>query len=95
MIKFLFILPFLLGQTSGFTVSFLNISSADTSAVPILDNNGNPIALGSGFVRSLHLEKETVPFRTILVPMDSLTVSVRLQFQWELQTRLSTSPSTL
>ena len=50
MIKFLFILPFLLGQTSGFTVSFLNISSADTSAVPILDNNGNPIALGSGFV---------------------------------------------
>ena len=50
MIKLLFILPFLLGQTSGFTVSFLNISSADTSAVPILDNNGNPIALGSGFV---------------------------------------------
>ncbi|MDC0283278.1 leucine-rich repeat protein [Akkermansiaceae bacterium] len=50
MIKLLFILPFLLGQTSGFTVSFLNLNSADTTAVPILDNNGNPIALGSGFV---------------------------------------------
>jgi hypothetical protein len=50
MIKLLFILPFFLGQTSGFTVSFLNLSSADTTAVPILDNNGNPIALGSGFV---------------------------------------------
>ncbi|MDA7501139.1 leucine-rich repeat domain-containing protein [bacterium] len=44
------ILLILLGQTSGFTVSFLNVASADNTAVPILDNNGDPIALGSGFV---------------------------------------------
>ncbi|MDA7884648.1 leucine-rich repeat domain-containing protein, partial [Akkermansiaceae bacterium] len=44
------ILLLLLGPTSGFTVSFLNVASADNTAVPILDNNGDPIALGSGFV---------------------------------------------
>ena len=49
-IRFLSILLILLGQTSGFTVSLLNVASADSSAVPILDNNGEPIALGSGFV---------------------------------------------
>jgi hypothetical protein len=50
MIRILSILILLLGQISGFTVSFLNINSADSTAVPILDNNGDPIALGSGFV---------------------------------------------
>ena len=50
LIRIFSILLFLLGQTSGFTVSFLNVASADSSAVPILDNNGDPIALGSGFV---------------------------------------------
>jgi len=48
MIRILSILILLLGQISGFTVSFLNINSADSTAVPILDNNGDPIALGSG-----------------------------------------------
>lgn len=50
MIRTLPILILLLGQASGFTVSFLNVASADNTAVPILDNNGDPIALGSGFV---------------------------------------------
>ncbi|MDA7883737.1 leucine-rich repeat protein [Akkermansiaceae bacterium] len=50
MIRNLSILILLLGQASGFTVSFLNVASADNTAVPILDNNGDPIALGSGFV---------------------------------------------
>ena len=44
------LLILLLGKASGFTVSFLNVASADNTAVPILDNNGDPIALGSGFV---------------------------------------------
>ena len=50
MIRTLTILILLFGQASGFTVSFLNLASADNTAVPILDNNGDPIALGSGFV---------------------------------------------
>ena len=48
--KILSILLLLLVPASGFTVSFLNVASADNTAVPILDNNGDPIALGSGFV---------------------------------------------
>ncbi|MDA7892474.1 PEP-CTERM sorting domain-containing protein [Akkermansiaceae bacterium] len=42
-----------LGMFSGasaYTVAFLNIGAADPTAVPILDNTGTPIALGSGYV---------------------------------------------
>lgn len=40
----------LFSGASAYTVSFLNVNSADSTAVPILDNTGAPIALGSGFV---------------------------------------------
>lgn len=40
----------LFGQAFGFTVAFSNVPSADSSAVPILDGNGDPITRGSGFV---------------------------------------------
>ncbi len=36
--------------SNAYTISFLNIASADATAVPILDNTGTPIAQGSGFV---------------------------------------------
>ena len=42
-----------LGMFSGasaYTVAFLNIDAANETAVPILDNTGSPIALGSGYV---------------------------------------------
>ena len=40
----------LFSGASAYTVSFLNIAAADNTAVPVLDNNGAPIGLGSGFV---------------------------------------------
>jgi len=40
----------LFSGASAYTVSFLNVASADPTAVPVLDNTGAPIALGSGFV---------------------------------------------
>lgn len=40
----------LFSGASAYTVSFLNVNSADSTAVPVLDNTGAPIALGSGFV---------------------------------------------
>lgn len=40
----------LFSSAGAYTVSFLNINSADATAVPILDNTGTPIAQGSGYV---------------------------------------------
>ena len=40
----------LFSGASAYTVSFLNIASADNTAVPVLDNTGSAIGLGSGFV---------------------------------------------
>ncbi len=40
----------LFSGASAYTVSFLNVASADNTAVPVVDNTGAPIALGSGFV---------------------------------------------
>ena len=40
----------LFSGASAYTVSFLNVASADSTAVPVVDNTGAPIALGSGFV---------------------------------------------
>ncbi|MEN8680618.1 MAG: PEP-CTERM sorting domain-containing protein [Akkermansiaceae bacterium] len=40
----------LFSGASAYTVSFLNIGAANETAVPILDNTGTPIALGSGYV---------------------------------------------
>jgi hypothetical protein len=40
----------LFSGASAYTVSFLNIGAANSTAVPILDNTGAPIALGSGYV---------------------------------------------
>lgn len=35
---------------SSYDITFTNIEEANATAVPIIDNAGNPIALGSGFV---------------------------------------------
>lgn len=40
----------LFSGASAYTVSFLNVASADNTAVPVVDNTGAPIALGSGYV---------------------------------------------
>jgi len=40
----------LFSGASAYTVSFLNVAAADNTAVPVLDNTGAPIALGSGYV---------------------------------------------
>ena len=40
----------LFSGASAYTVSFLNIAAADNTAVPVLDNTGTAIGLGSGFV---------------------------------------------
>ena len=40
----------LFSGASAYTVSFLNIAAADNTAVPVLDNTGAAIGLGSGFV---------------------------------------------
>jgi hypothetical protein len=40
----------LFSGASAYTVSFLNIAAADNTAVPVLDNTGVAIGLGSGFV---------------------------------------------
>ncbi|MDA7867626.1 leucine-rich repeat protein [Akkermansiaceae bacterium] len=40
----------LLMKASGFTVSFSNLIAANSTAVPILDNTGEPISVGSGYV---------------------------------------------
>ena len=40
----------LFSGASAYTVSFLNIAQADSTAVPVLDNTGAAIGLGSGFV---------------------------------------------
>ena len=40
----------LFSGASAYTVSFLNIAAADNTAVPVLDNTGSAIGLGSGFV---------------------------------------------
>ena len=40
----------LFSGASAYTVSFLNIAQADTTAVPVLDNTGVAIGRGSGFV---------------------------------------------
>ena len=40
----------LLSVASAYTVTFLNVDVADNTAVPILDNAGDPIALSGGYV---------------------------------------------
>ena len=49
MIRICSIFLFLLGHTSGFTVWFNNIKTADSTAVPILDNTGKSIDGGLGY----------------------------------------------
>ncbi|MGB0327413.1 MAG: PEP-CTERM sorting domain-containing protein [Akkermansiaceae bacterium] len=38
------------GSASAYTVSVQNFVGADASAVPVIDNAGNPIGVGAGFV---------------------------------------------
>jgi hypothetical protein len=60
-------------SASAYTVSITNFDGADSTAVPILDNTGTPIAAGAGFIGagtfaaapdSLETAKGLVPFGT-------------------------------
>ncbi len=37
-------------SANAFTVSFINITATDATSVPLVDNAGDPIAVGSGFI---------------------------------------------